>query len=173
LRNSRSPTEQEARYIPEGEEIHPNGSSGEGEEEGRPFRSRGGNNLDFKVDIPEFEGQLDLDHFLDWLRMVERVFDYKDVPDEKKVKLVALKLHKYASIWWANVVAKRARKGKAKIHSWDQMRDKLKDKFLPSHYLQDNYLKLHNLKQGTKSVEEYTREFEQLLLKCGLREDET
>jgi len=57
-------------------------------------------------------------------------------------------------------VVKRARKGKAKIHSWDQMRDKLKAKFLPSHYLQDNYLKLHNLKQGTKSVEEYTREFE-------------
>ena len=101
---------------------------------------------------------MDPDSFLDWLRTVERVFDYKDVPDEKKVKLVALKLRKYASIWWANLVAKRARKGKAKIRSWDQMRDKLKDKFLPSHYIQDNYLKLHNLKQGTKNVEEYTRE---------------
>ena len=51
--------------------------------------------------------------------------------------------------------------------------DKLKDKFFPSHYIQDNYLKLHNLKQGTKNVEEYTREFEQLLLKCDLKEDET
>jgi len=30
--------------------------------------------------------------------MVERVFDYKDIPDKKKVKLVALKLRKYASI---------------------------------------------------------------------------
>jgi len=67
-------------------------------------------------------------------------------------------------------VAKRFRKGKAKIRSWDQMRDKLKNKFLPSHYLQDNYLKVH---QGTKSVEEYTREFEQLLLKCDLREDDS
>jgi len=49
------------------------------------------------------------------------------------------------------------------------MRDKLKAKFLPSHYLQDNY----NLKQVTKSVEEYTREFEQLLSKYDLKEDET
>jgi len=53
------------------------------------------------------------------------------------------------------------------------MRDKLKDKFLPSDSLQDNYLKLHNLKQGSKSVEEYTRDFEQLLLKCDLREDDS
>jgi len=104
---------------------------------------------------------------------VERAFDYKDISDEKKVKLVALKLRKYASIWWANIVAKRARKGKAKIRSCDQMRDKLKAMFLPSHCLQDNYLKLHNLKQGTKGVEEYTREFEQLLLKCDLKEDES
>jgi len=146
LRSSRSPTEQGAWFTLEGEESHPNGSSSEAEEEGRPFRPRGGNHLDFKVDIPEFEGHLDSDLFLDWLRTVERVFDYKDVPDEKKVNLMALKLRKYASIWWANVVAKRARKGKAKIHSWDQMRDELKDKFLPFHYLQDNYLKLHNLK---------------------------
>jgi len=84
LRNSRSPMEQ-------GEVSHPNGSSSE-EEEGRPFRTRENNNLDFRVDIPEFEGQLDPDSFLDWLRTVERVFDYKDVPDEKKVELVALKL---------------------------------------------------------------------------------
>jgi len=43
---------------------------------------------------------LDPDSFLDWLRTAERVFDDKDVPDEKKVKLVALQLRKYASIWW-------------------------------------------------------------------------
>ena len=39
--------------------------------------------------------------------------------------------------------------------------------------MQDNFLKLHHLKQGSKSVEEYTREFEQLLLKCDLKEDES
>ena len=94
------------------------------------------------------------------------------MPEDKKVKLVALKLWKYASIWWANLVAKRARNGKGKIRTWAKMKDKLKSKFLPSHYIQDNYSKLHHLKQGSKSVEEYTREFEQLLLKCDLREDD-
>ena len=67
-------------------------------------------------------------------------------------------------------MAERARKGKAKIRSWDQIRVKLKAKLLPFDYLQDNYHKLHNLKQDTKSVEEYTKEFERLLSKCDLKE---
>jgi len=92
---------------------------------------------------------------------VERIFEYKEVSEDKKEKLVTLKLRKYASIWWANVVAKRARKGKGQIRTWRKMREKLKSKFLPSHYLQNNYLKLHLLKQGSNSVEEYTRDFEQ------------
>ena len=145
-------------------------------EEGISIRSpwpRREAHLDFKVDIPEFEGQLDPDHFIDWLQTVERVFEYKDIPDDKKVKLVALKLRRYASIWWQNVVSSRLRKGKGKIRTWLKMREKLKSKFLPSHYIQDNYLKLHRLRQGARSVEEYTREFQQLLLKCDLREDDS
>ena len=65
LRNSRSPTEQGPRIDPDEEESYPHESSSEEGEEGRPFRSSGGGNLDFKVDIPEFEGHLDLDLFLD------------------------------------------------------------------------------------------------------------
>ena len=139
----------------------------------RRFQRRQESSLgDFRVDIPEFEGQLNPDHFLDWLQTVKRVFEYKDVAEDRKVKLIALKLRKYASIWWANLVAKRVRNGKGKIRTWAKMKEKLKSKFLPSHYIQDNYFKLHHLKQGSKSVEEYTREFEQLLLKCDLREDD-
>jgi len=52
------------------------------------------------------------------------------------------------------------------------MKSKLKKKFLPFHYLQKNYSKLYHLKQGSMSMEEYTREFERLLIKCDLKEDE-
>ena len=43
--------------------------------------------------------------FIDWMNTVERVFEYKDVLNDKKVNLVALKLCKYASIWWSNVLS--------------------------------------------------------------------
>jgi len=35
---------------------------------------------------------------LEWLYTVERVFDYKEILEDKKVKLVTLKLRKYASL---------------------------------------------------------------------------
>jgi len=52
------------------------------------------------------------------------------------------------------------------------MKTKLKAWFLPSSYIQDNYSQLHNLTQESLSVDEYTREFEKLLIKCEIQEPE-
>jgi len=95
-------------------------SHGSASEEASPRSHRRGrrqmsNFNDFKVDIPEFEGKLDPDEFIEWLQTVERIFDYKEIPDDKKVKIVALKLRKYASLWWTNLLTKRVRQGKGKI----------------------------------------------------------
>ena len=53
---------------------------------------------DFKVEISEFEGKFDPEEFLDWLHTVERVFEYKNFQEDKKVKLVVLTLRKCASL---------------------------------------------------------------------------
>ena len=68
------------------------------------------NSNDFRVDIPEFEAQLDPKQFLGWLSTIKRVFEHEDVPEDKKVKLVALKLRKYASLRWINLCAKKNKK---------------------------------------------------------------
>jgi len=44
------------------------------------------------------------------------------MPQDKKAKLVALKLRKYASLWWEKVVKKRSNRGKPKIRSWEKMK---------------------------------------------------
>jgi len=49
------------------------------------------------------------------------------------------------------------------------VKSKLKDQFFPSSYIQDSYSLLHNLTQGDMSVDEYTREFEKLLIKCNIK----
>lgn len=43
----------------------------------------------FKIDIPEFHGGLHGDDFLDWLHIVEEIFDFKDVSDERCIPLLA------------------------------------------------------------------------------------
>ncbi|KAD4889457.1 hypothetical protein E3N88_21530 [Mikania micrantha] len=127
---------------------------------------------DIKVDIPEYDGKLDPDEFVEWLRTVERVFDYKQTTEDNKVKIVALKLRKYASTWWSNTCLKRERSGKEKIQDWPKMKSKMKQKFLPTYYIQNSFSQLHSLKQGTGTVEEYSREFEYLLMKCDVPEDD-
>ncbi|KAK4489910.1 hypothetical protein RD792_000558 [Penstemon davidsonii] len=127
---------------------------------------------DVKVDIPEFAGKINAEEFSDWLHTVERIFDYKDVPDDRKVKLVAIKLTKYASIWWEHLKNRRAREGKSRIVTWDKMKKELKKKFLPDNYRQDIFLKLHNFQQKDLTVEEYSAEFDHLLMCCDIVEPE-
>nr|GEY01488.1 hypothetical protein [Tanacetum cinerariifolium] len=70
-----------------------------------PIRS-----LVIRTGIPEFEGRLFPDDFLDWLRKVDRIFDLRDTHDYIKVKLVAIQLKKSASLWWDHVQNQRYRK---------------------------------------------------------------
>ena len=125
-----------------------------------------------KFDIPEFEGRMHADDFLDWLNTVERVFEYYDPPKRQKVKLVAIKMRKNASFWWENLKRQRQRDDKKKIETWEKMKKELKRKYLPFHYRQDIFLKIQNLKQQNLTVEEYSAEFENLMIKGDLQEAE-
>ncbi|VFQ82763.1 unnamed protein product [Cuscuta campestris] len=90
------------------------------EPRGRDFRVRddyhGG--LGFTMEIPSFSGTLQADDFIDWLNKVDRIFEYKDVPNRDKVKLVAIKLHGRASALWEQMRRSREKMGKPKINDW-------------------------------------------------------
>jgi len=75
------------------DESHHLNSSSEEDPCRRPRRNRRNtsNFGDIKVEVPEFEARLNPDEFLEWLQTVKRIFDYKEILEEKKVKLVALR----------------------------------------------------------------------------------
>ncbi|GJY79709.1 putative nucleotidyltransferase, ribonuclease H [Tanacetum coccineum] len=98
-----------------------------------------------RVNIPDFAGDtLSPEGFIDWLVVVEEVFEFKEVPENKRVSLIATKLHGRASAWWQQLKLSRERM----------------------------YQRLQNLKQGSKSVEDYTTEFYQLIARNDIQETE-
>ncbi|KAD6452995.1 hypothetical protein E3N88_07700 [Mikania micrantha] len=124
-----------------------------------------------KIEVPEIDGRAQPDEFVDWLSTVERIFDLKDIPVKYKVKLVAIKLRKYASLWWDHVKKKQAQEGRSRVETWEKMRKLLKEKFLPINFHQEACLEYHNLSQRTDTVEDFIGEFVRLKMRCGADEE--
>ena len=53
-----------------------------------------------KVDISYFNGNLNIEDFIDWIADIDKFFDYMEVPKEKRVRLLACRLKAGASAWW-------------------------------------------------------------------------
>ena len=87
-----------------------------------------------KMDIPVYEGNLDVEELLYWIRALDKYFDYEDVDEDKKVKHVITRLKGHATLWSDELQTDRCCKGKKKIKSWDRMVAKMKAKFIPRDY---------------------------------------
>ncbi|GJS95303.1 reverse transcriptase domain-containing protein [Tanacetum coccineum] len=100
------------------------------------------------------------------------VFEFKKVPENKRVSLIATKLRSRASAWWQQLKLTRERVGKPRITSWQKMKKCMRANFIPHNYQRQMYQRLQNLKQGSKSVEDYTTEFYQLIARNDIQEIE-
>ena len=64
----------------------------------------------------------------------------------------------------------RTRYGKTKIFDWEKMKRKMRAEFLPHNFQRLLYHKLQNLRQGLRTVDDYTTEFYQLLVRNDIQE---
>jgi hypothetical protein len=87
-----------------------------------------------KMDILVYEGNLDAEELLDWIRALDTYFDYEDVEKDKKVKHAITRLKGHATLWWDELQADRCCQGKHKIKIWDRMITEMKVKFIPRDY---------------------------------------
>ena len=72
-----------------------------------------------KMEIPVYEGNLDAEELLDWIRALDTYFDYEDVEEDKKVRHAITRLKGHATLSWDELQADRCCKGKQKIKGWD------------------------------------------------------
>jgi hypothetical protein len=123
-----------------------------------------------KTNIPTYEGNLDAEELLDWIRALDTYFDYEDIEEDKKVRHAVTKLKGHAALWWDELQADRRYKGKQKIKSWDRMVAKMKPKFIPRDYQITLFRRMQNLRQKLMMVKEYTEEFYKINIRAGHRE---
>ena len=53
-----------------------------------------------KIEVPMYEGNLDVEELLDWIRSMDKHFDYEDVDEEKTVKQAVTRLKGNVALWW-------------------------------------------------------------------------
>lgn len=126
----------------------------------------------FKVDIPEFHEGLKGDDLIDWLVSVEEILDFKQVPPNLWVSLVAMPFRGHAATWWKQLKTTHSRTGKSPIQSWDKLTKHLRQTFLPHNYERTIYTKLQNLRQGSRTVDEYAKEFSLLLTRNKINDSQ-
>jgi hypothetical protein len=119
-----------------------------------------------KLSIPPLSGDRGPDDYLEWEMRMDQIFATHYYTEEKRLQLAAVEFTGYVLIWWNQILHMRTRPT-----SWQGMKDLMRHRFVPEHYKRDMYNKLQQLTQGTKSVDEYYKQMELLMIRTGTRED--
>ena len=106
------------------------------------------------------------------LIVVDRFFNYIELLEDRKVKIVTYWLKGEASIWWNRLREMTRREGCGPIQTWRRMKQLLRSRFLPLDYEQYIFCAYHKWTQGSKSVIDYTVEFFRLVERNQLLESE-
>jgi len=99
------------------------------------------------------------------------VFVCQEYTEANKVKVAATEFYDYALSWWDQVVTTKRRLGDDSIETWNQLKNIMKRRFVPSHYHRELHQRLRNLVQGNRTVEEYFKEMETLMLRADVQEE--
>ena len=86
------------------------------------------------VEVVPYDGKLDTNVVLDWISDMGKFFEYKNTPDNRKVKIDVTRLKGHASLWWEHLQTDRQRRRKEKSKTWLKMVNKIKNKFLLTDY---------------------------------------
>lgn len=109
-----------------------------------------------KLDIPEYHGSSQPEELLDWFVTVDEFLEFKDVPTNKKVPLITTRFRGHAASWWNQLKLSRTRRGKEKIIVWDKLKKQMRKTFIPYNFERLLFQKFHNIRQGSRSIEEYS-----------------
>ena len=111
------------------------------------------------IEAPTFDGCLYPWVFTDWLRQMEKFFDYYHWVENKKVRYARMKLIGRADLFWEDLEDTLRRWHESSITDWLKMKDALLMNYLPPTYRSFLLEEWDHLRQGTALVAEYIEKF--------------
>ncbi len=60
-------------------------------------------NSKLAIEDAPYDGKLDIDVVLDWILDMEKLFEYENPPNNRKVKILVTRLKGHASLWWEHL----------------------------------------------------------------------
>ncbi|KAF3774357.1 hypothetical protein EJ110_NYTH53266 [Nymphaea thermarum] len=103
---------------------------------------------------------------------VQFFFDYYQVEEQHRVPLAATRLRGLAQTWWFELQRSYERRSQRPVQAWGEMQRLMQTKFVPSDHAERAYKEYINLRQGLRSVADYTAEFHRLSLRIQIVETE-
>ena len=105
-----------------------------------------------------FQDALDPTAAEDWLRTLENMFHYSRVSKEEKVICASFMLRGNAGHWWDTMRSIED----ITVMTWDRFKDLFQNKYFTAPVCAIKMNEFIQLRQGTMTVGEYIRKFEQL-----------
>ena len=124
------------------------------------------------MSVLKFSGREDVDSYLEWKEQCDQIFRVHNLSDQRRVNLASVEFSGYALTWWNQVQENQLVLGRDHINTRAEMKRVMRRRFVPSSYQRDLRNRLQTLRQGSKSVDDYFKEMELLLVRSGIREDE-
>ncbi|CAA0834220.1 Unknown protein, partial [Striga hermonthica] len=108
----------------------------------------------------KFSGQGDPRVVDEWVQGLEIIFEVMNCPDRYRMLCAQIQLTVDARLWWQAYWSMRP--GEKDGCTWDQFKELIREKYYPSYYRADMERQFLALTQGTRTVDEYEREFTRL-----------
>ena len=122
-----------------------------------------------KLEVQPFGGTTDAEAYLEWEHKTEQVFDFYQYTDAQKVAIATIKFIDFAYHWWIEDKEEREYNGYPPIDTWDELKTALRHRFVPEDFTARLHSRLEQLRQGTKTPDEYYKELKILIYRSGLR----
>ena len=91
---------------------------------------------------------------------------------KKKVNIVVVEFTDYVMVWWERLVVERRRNRERPVSTWQELKTIMKKRYVPKHYYRELFNRLKMITQGNKTVEEYQKELEVVMIITNVNEDE-